>query len=134
MTPPDVSRLRDFAARLHRSLVQSERRRRRGVLRARRLAQGERQCSRSGREAITETAQGFMTAFPDMQVLMDDIAIEADGVVYRWTLVGTNTGAEGPDVGFASAATRSGGLAPTVSSPNPWVTSTAKTTSVRSEA
>jgi hypothetical protein len=48
-----------------------------------------------GRHAITETAQGFMTAFPDMQVLMDGVAIKGDGVLYRWTLVGTNTGPGG---------------------------------------
>jgi predicted ester cyclase len=48
-----------------------------------------------GRDAITETAQGFMTAFPDLQVLMDEIDIEGDGVVYRWTLVGTNNGPGG---------------------------------------
>ena len=48
-----------------------------------------------GRHAITEVAQGFMTAFPDMKVLMDDLAIEGDTAVYRWTLVGTNTGPGG---------------------------------------
>jgi nuclear transport factor 2 (NTF2) superfamily protein len=48
-----------------------------------------------GRAAITAVAQGFMTAFPDMQVLMDGIAIEGDGAVFRWTLVGTNTGPDG---------------------------------------
>src|SRR5436305_8685977 len=45
-----------------------------------------------GRAAITESVQGFMTAFPDMQVLMDDLATEDGGIEYRWTLVGTNTG------------------------------------------
>ena len=48
-----------------------------------------------GRDAITEVAQGFMSAFPDMQVLMDDLAVEGEGAVYRWTLVGTNTGPGG---------------------------------------
>lgn len=48
-----------------------------------------------GREAITAVAQGFMTAFPDMKVLMDDVAIEGDIAIYRWTLVGTNTGPDG---------------------------------------
>ena len=48
-----------------------------------------------GREAIAAVAQEFMTAFPDMQVLMDEVAIGGDGVVYRWTLVGTNTGPGG---------------------------------------
>jgi nuclear transport factor 2 (NTF2) superfamily protein len=48
-----------------------------------------------GREAITEVAQGFMSAFPDMKVLMDDLAVDGDEAVYRWTLVGTNTGPGG---------------------------------------
>lgn len=48
-----------------------------------------------GRGAITEVAQGFMSAFPDMQVLMDDVLVDGDQAVYRWTLVGTNTGPGG---------------------------------------
>ena len=49
----------------------------------------------AGRNAITEVAQGFMTAFPDMELLMDDIVVEGDGAVYHWTFVGTNTGPGG---------------------------------------
>jgi uncharacterized protein (TIGR02246 family) len=48
-----------------------------------------------GRTAITEVAKGFMTAFPDMKVLMDDVSVDGDRAVYRWTLVGTNTGPGG---------------------------------------
>ena len=48
-----------------------------------------------GREAITALAQEFMTAFPDMQVLMDELRLEDKGAVYRWTLTGTNTGPGG---------------------------------------
>ena len=48
-----------------------------------------------GRDAITDVAQGFMTAFPDMEVRMDAVEIQADQVIYRWTLVGTNTGPGG---------------------------------------
>jgi nuclear transport factor 2 (NTF2) superfamily protein len=44
-----------------------------------------------GREAITGAARSFMTAFPDMQVLMDELR----GNEYHWTLVGTNTGPGG---------------------------------------
>jgi hypothetical protein len=44
-----------------------------------------------GRKAITETVQGYMTAFPDLQVLLDDASAQGDGVVYSWTLIGTNT-------------------------------------------
>jgi uncharacterized protein (TIGR02246 family) len=48
-----------------------------------------------GRGAITEVARGFMAAFPDLEVLMDDLAVDGDEAVYRWTLVGTNTGPGG---------------------------------------
>lgn len=48
-----------------------------------------------GRDAITDVARGFMTAFPDMQVLMDDLTIDGDRYRYAWTLVGTNTGPGG---------------------------------------
>ena len=48
-----------------------------------------------GREAIAEVAQGFMSAFPDMEVLMDDLIVDGDRAVYRWTLAGTNTGPGG---------------------------------------
>ncbi len=48
-----------------------------------------------GRSAITEVVRGFMTAFPDLQVLMDDLVVQGDGAVYHWTLVGTNTGPGG---------------------------------------
>lgn len=48
-----------------------------------------------GRVAITEVARGFMTAFPDMQVLMDDISVQGNRGLYCWTLVGTNTGPAG---------------------------------------
>jgi hypothetical protein len=48
-----------------------------------------------GRAAITEAARSFMTAFPDMQVLMDDLVVQDGGVEYHWTLVGTNSGPGG---------------------------------------
>jgi SnoaL-like polyketide cyclase len=48
-----------------------------------------------GRSAITEAARSFMTAFPDLQVLMDDLRVEGARVEYHWTLVGTNTGPGG---------------------------------------
>ncbi len=51
-----------------------------------------------GRAAVTEAARSFMTAFPDMQVLMDDVAVrDGGGAEYHWTLVGTNTGPGGTD-------------------------------------
>jgi steroid delta-isomerase-like uncharacterized protein len=48
-----------------------------------------------GREAITAEAQGFMTAFPDMVVRMDKLALDEGHIVYHWTLIGTNTGPGG---------------------------------------
>jgi len=48
-----------------------------------------------GRQAITAVAQGFMMAFPDLQVLLDDLLMEGGRAVYHWTLVGTNTGPGG---------------------------------------
>jgi hypothetical protein len=40
-------------------------------------------------------ARSFMVAFPDMQVLMDGLAVLHGNAEYRWTLVGTNTGPGG---------------------------------------
>lgn len=48
-----------------------------------------------GREAITAVAQGFMTAFPDMELIMDDLTIQPDQITYHWTFIGTNTGPDG---------------------------------------
>jgi uncharacterized protein (TIGR02246 family) len=48
-----------------------------------------------GRKAITADAQGFMTAFPDMIVRMDGISFDGDHAIFRWTLIGTNTGPGG---------------------------------------
>ena len=45
-----------------------------------------------GRRAIADTTQVFMTAFPDLQVAMDELVVQGDLVEYRWTLTGTNTG------------------------------------------
>ena len=48
-----------------------------------------------GRAAITGAARGFMTTFPDMQVLMDSAVLKGDRAEFHWTLVGTNTGPGG---------------------------------------
>jgi steroid delta-isomerase-like uncharacterized protein len=48
-----------------------------------------------GRIAISAAAQGFMTAFPDLLVRMDRLAVNGTRVVYYWTLTGTNTGPGG---------------------------------------
>lgn len=49
----------------------------------------------AGRPAIEAAAQEFMTTFPDMKVLMDDLLALDDRAIYCWSLVGTNTGPGG---------------------------------------
>jgi hypothetical protein len=48
-----------------------------------------------GRQAIAGAAQSFMIAFPNLQVLMDNVLVVNDRVEYHWTLLGTNTGPGG---------------------------------------
>jgi hypothetical protein len=48
-----------------------------------------------GRNSIAASAQSFMTAFPDLCVMMDMLSEEQGCVIYRWTLVGTNSGPGG---------------------------------------
>jgi hypothetical protein len=44
---------------------------------------------------ITEVARGFINAFPDIAVFMDDLLFKDEVVEYHWTFTGTNTGAGG---------------------------------------
>ena len=44
---------------------------------------------------ITTTARGYMTAFPDMVVTLDEVRQEGRQTVFRWTWTGTNTGPGG---------------------------------------
>lgn len=39
---------------------------------------------------IGEVAAGFIAAFPDIQVLMDELVLHEDVVEYRWTFTGTS--------------------------------------------
>jgi predicted ester cyclase len=48
-----------------------------------------------GRHAIAKVARGFMTAFPDLRLLMDGLVSEGDRAEYHWTFIGTNTGPGG---------------------------------------
>ncbi len=48
-----------------------------------------------GRAAVRATAEGFMTAFPDMVVRMDSMIPTPTGAVFHWTWTGTNTGPGG---------------------------------------
>jgi nuclear transport factor 2 (NTF2) superfamily protein len=44
---------------------------------------------------ITEVARSFVSAFPDIEVFMDDLRIVDEAVEYHWTFTGTNTGPGG---------------------------------------
>jgi hypothetical protein len=48
-----------------------------------------------GRAAIATAAQGFMTAIPDLVVVMNGLGVSGPTVYYHWTLTGTNTGPGG---------------------------------------
>ena len=48
-----------------------------------------------GRREIAAVAQSFMTDFPDLEIVMDDLIMRVDGAAYHWTLIGTNTGPGG---------------------------------------
>jgi hypothetical protein len=40
---------------------------------------------------IADVAEGFVAAFPDIEVFMDDLVVREDGVIeYRWTFTGTS--------------------------------------------
>ena len=40
--------------------------------------------------AIAEVAAGFISAFPDIEVVMDDLVFKGDVVEYHWTFTGTS--------------------------------------------
>ena len=46
---------------------------------------------------ITEVARSFISAFPDIQVFMDDVVFKDESVEYHWTFTGTNTGPGGTE-------------------------------------
>jgi steroid delta-isomerase-like uncharacterized protein len=48
-----------------------------------------------GRTAIAAAAQSFMSAFPDLLVTMDRLAVDDAQIAYHWTLTGTDTGPGG---------------------------------------
>jgi len=48
-----------------------------------------------GRSGIEVAVQQFMTAFPNLQIALDDILIVGDGAEVHWTLSGVNSGPGG---------------------------------------
>jgi predicted ester cyclase len=44
---------------------------------------------------VTEVARSFISAFPDIEVFMDDLVFKDETVKYHWTFTGTNMGPSG---------------------------------------
>src|SRR5260370_2164378 len=44
---------------------------------------------------VTEVASSFISAFPDIEVVMDDLVFKDETVEYHWTFTGTNTAPTG---------------------------------------
>jgi nuclear transport factor 2 (NTF2) superfamily protein len=44
---------------------------------------------------VMVVATSFISAFPDIQVYMDDVVLKDEKVEYHWTFTGTNTGPGG---------------------------------------
>jgi steroid delta-isomerase-like uncharacterized protein len=45
-----------------------------------------------GREGLKTLAQGYVSAYPDMDFTIEEQIAEGDKVVYRWTATGTHKG------------------------------------------
>lgn len=45
--------------------------------------------------AAADVARSFISAFPDIEVFMDDVVFKDETVEYHWTFTGTNTGPGG---------------------------------------
>ncbi len=92
---PSLDRLRDFARRYTAAWCNHDA----AAVAAHYSTQGSLTINNGtpsvGRTAITAAAQDFMTTFPDLQVFMDDVLLEGDHAIYKWTLEGTNTGPGG---------------------------------------
>ncbi|MBB5340355.1 nuclear transport factor 2 family protein [Tunturiibacter gelidoferens] len=93
--PADPSELRDFAARYTDAWCSQDA----ASVAAFFAANGSLRINDGapavGRTAIAEVAQSFMVAFPDLRIVMDDLSIQDDQVIYHWTLTGNNTGPGG---------------------------------------
>ena len=48
-----------------------------------------------GRSAIADVVQSYMTAFPDLRVILDEVTSRDGRTYYHWTLTGTYTGPGG---------------------------------------
>ena len=57
-----------------------------------------------GHVAITELARGFMTTFPDLQALMDDVVARSNWAEYHWTLIGAGRRVRISDMRYGRSA------------------------------
>jgi predicted ester cyclase len=90
--PHDPDQLRDFARRYTDAWCSQEATR----VAAHYAADGRIAVNGAAPAPILEVAESFMTAFPDMEISMDDvIEREDERIEYHWTLDGTNTGPGG---------------------------------------
>lgn len=93
--PPAPAALRDFAARYTAAWGSQDAARVASFYAPNGSLSINGQVPAVGRAALAEAAQGFMTAFPDMQLAMDALLVQGDRAVFQWTLVGTNSGPGG---------------------------------------
>ena len=49
----------------------------------------------TGRAELAATAAGYLEAFPDLRVTLDDLRVAGDSAFWVWTLTGTNDGPGG---------------------------------------
>jgi predicted ester cyclase len=90
--PHDPDQLRDFARRYTDAWCSQEATR----VAAHYAADGRIAVNGAAPAPILEVAESFMTAFPDMEISMDDvIEREDERIEYHWTLDGTTTGPGG---------------------------------------
>jgi nuclear transport factor 2 (NTF2) superfamily protein len=93
--PADQTQLRDFAARYTAAWCSQDPMRVAGFYSPGGALTVNNEVPAVGRSAITEVAQSFMSAFPDMRLVMDEVLVQGNRIEYHWTLIGTNTGPGG---------------------------------------
>jgi SnoaL-like polyketide cyclase len=79
---------------------------------------------------VVAIVQGFMTAFPDLKVYMEDLVEKQGKVIYKWPLEGTNSGPGGTGRRVRISDSKSGGLVMMAWSPIHSATSTLRSCGV----
>jgi alanine dehydrogenase len=93
--PPDLDRLKDFAQRYTAAWCSHDPASVAAFFSPNGSLRVNADDPARGRDAITEVARGFMSAFPDLQLRMDNLFAANRRILYRWTLTGRNTGPGG---------------------------------------